>query len=325
MKPCYFQFTRADGLAIACARWDARGPIQGIVQIAHGLGEHLGRYAELAEHLTGAGLVVYGNDHRGHGRMAGAAKAFGSFGRGGFDAVVEDMEQLTKIARVENPGAKVILLGHSMGSFAAQQYVLDHSERIDGLALSGSGVLDGLARLVVASGLAPEKFLNAAFEPARTPSDWLCRDPAVVDAFLKDALCFRWLQPAANESFLASAGKLSDPVRLGRIRHDLPIYLFSGDMDPVGQQLKGVSQLAVRYRAAGISDICFDFYAGGRHEMLNEINRDEVRVRLHRWIASVIRQACALDYAADNRIPAGKRNSRATSRLVAGVANTGSA
>jgi alpha-beta hydrolase superfamily lysophospholipase len=212
---------------------------------------------------------------------------FGDFGEGGFDLLVEDMIRLSRIAKEENPGEPFILLGHSMGSFAAQQYVLDHSREIDGLVLSGSGALDGLVRLA-RSAPAGSNILNAPFEPARTPFDWLSRDSAVVDAFINDRLCFAQLQPAANESFFAASSQLADPARLRQIRSDLPIYLFSGIEDPVGQQLEGVRVLIERYHKAGIYDISNDFYPGGRHEMPNEINRSEVRARLLGWISVVL-------------------------------------
>jgi alpha-beta hydrolase superfamily lysophospholipase len=141
-----FQFTSTDGLRIACARWDSREPSRGIVQSAHGLGEHVGRYLGLIEVLVEAGLVVYGNDHRGHGHTAPSPEHFGDFGEGGFNLLVEDMVRLSLIAKDENPDKPIILLGHSMGSFAAQQFILDHSHSIDGLVLSGSGALDGLVR-----------------------------------------------------------------------------------------------------------------------------------------------------------------------------------
>ena len=134
-----FRFTSADGLRIACARWDSRGPVRGAVQIAHGLGEHIGRYTRTIEVLVSAGLTVYANDHRGHGRTAPSAADLGDFGEGGFDLLVEDMFQLSCVAREENPDETFVLLGHSLGSFASQQYVLDHSREIDGLILSGSG------------------------------------------------------------------------------------------------------------------------------------------------------------------------------------------
>src|SRR6185503_5626038 len=148
----------------ACFRWDSRGSVRGVVQIAHGMSEHIGRYAETIEVLVSAGLTVYGNDHRGHGRTASSAKQFGDFGNGGFDLLVEDMVRLSRIAKDENPNLPFILFGHSMGSFAAQQYVLNHSREIDALILSGSGALDGLARLAT-SVPAGSDILNANFEP----------------------------------------------------------------------------------------------------------------------------------------------------------------
>jgi alpha-beta hydrolase superfamily lysophospholipase len=282
-----FNFTSSDGLRVACFRWDSRGPVRGVIQIAHGMGEHIQRYGEFIDALVSAGVTVYGNDHRGHGLTASSAKQFGDFGKGGFDLLVEDMLRLSRIAKDENPNLPFILFGHSMGSFAAQQYVLDHSREIDALILSGSGAPDGLARLATS---APEgsNVFNANFEPARTPFDWLSRDTGVVDAFMNDPLCFAELQPKAFASFLGAASELSDPLRLRDIRDDLPIYLFSGSEDPIGQQLDGVELLIHRYEKAGLYDISHDFYTGGRHEMLNEINREEVRARLLAWIASVL-------------------------------------
>jgi alpha-beta hydrolase superfamily lysophospholipase len=197
------------------------------------------------------------------------------------------MVRLTEIARDEFPDLPLFLLGHSMGSFAAQSYAIDHSHEIDGLILSGSGTLDGLARMANASP-SGTNLLNAAFEPARTPFDWLSRDARVVDAFINDPLCFASLQPKSLASFLGVAPRLSDPVALATIRCDLPVYLFSGSEDPVGQHLAGVRLLEERYGAAGLCDIAFDFYPGGRHEMLNETNRREVQTRLLGWISGVL-------------------------------------
>ena len=282
-----FQFTSTDGLQIACARWDSRGPVCGVLQIAHGMGEHMGRYVGVIDALTSSGLTVYGNDHRGHGRSASSAAELGDFGDGGFDLLVGDMFRLSRIAKEENPRVPFILFGHSMGSFASQRYVLDHSREIDGLILSGSGALDGLAHL---AGLAAAgtNILNARFEPARTPVDWLSCDPAVADAFMNDPLCFLQLKPASFASFLAAGTRLSDPTSLRKIRADLPVYLFSGSNDPVGQQLEGIRIQIERYRQAGLSDISHDFYPGGRHEMLNEINRNEVMTNLLGWISELL-------------------------------------
>jgi alpha-beta hydrolase superfamily lysophospholipase len=288
--PERFQFKSDDGLSIACVKWSNGHNVRGVVQIAHGLGEHVGRYAELAETLAQAEFVVYGNDHRGHGLTAEPAGSFGDFGPGGFDQVVEDMVSLRVIAKDEHRGKPYILLGHSLGSFAAQQFVLDHGHSIDGLALSGSGALDGLVRVAqsIAPGQDPMKLMNAAFEPARTPFDWLSRDNAEVDAFIKDPLCFPSLKPESMESFLDAFPRLADPREIRKVRDDLPIYIFTGSDDPVGQRLEGVRILLDRYRSAGFTSVAHDFYSGARHEMLHEINRRDVITNLLVWMSGIV-------------------------------------
>jgi alpha-beta hydrolase superfamily lysophospholipase len=164
------------------------------------MGEHIGRYVDTVDAMVAADLTVYANDHRGHGLSAHSQ--LGAFGRGGFELLVQDMVRLSEIAREENPGLPLLLLGHNMGSFAAQRYVIDHSHEIDGLILSGSGSLECLARATRPE-TAGSNLLNAAFEPARTPFDWLCRDQAIVDAFIADPLCFKDLHRESLESFPA--------------------------------------------------------------------------------------------------------------------------
>jgi alpha-beta hydrolase superfamily lysophospholipase len=291
--PERFQFKSDDGLSIACVKWGNSRHVRGVVQIAHGLGEHVGRYAQLAETLVQAEFVVYGNDHRGHGLTAKPAGSFGDFGPGGFDQLVEDMVSLRVIAKDEHRGKPYILLGHSLGSFAAQQFVIGHGHSIDGLALSGSGTLDGLAR--VAQSITPGgdamKMMNAGFEPARTPFDWLSRDNAEVDAFINDPLCFPSLKPDSMESFLDAFPRLADPREIRKMQDDLPVYIFSGSDDPVGQRLEGVRVLIDRYRSAGLTSIAQDFYSGGRHEMLHETNRRDVITNLVVWISGVLNTA----------------------------------
>ena len=293
LEPKRFQFTSADGLSIACVKWSGHHHVRGVVQIAHGLGEHMGRYAALAETLVQGEFVVYGNDHRGHGLTAKPSGNFGDFGPGGFDQLVEDMVSLRVIAKKEHPGKPYILLGHSMGSFAAQQFILDHSHSINGLVLSGSGILDGLVSVAqsVPAGEDPMKLMNASFEPARTPFDWLSRDNAEVDAFIADPLCFPSLKVQSMESFLDAFPRLADPREIRKVRGDLPIYILSGSEDPVGQRLEGVRAFIERYRNAGITSIAHDFYPGGRHEMLHELNRREVFTNLLVWISGILGRA----------------------------------
>lgn len=281
-----FSFTSEDGIEIAYYRWRAEGKASGIVQIAHGMGEHAFRYAHVAEALNQAGFHVFANDHRGHGRTAPNRESLGDLGGAGWDGLVADMVTLTRLARTREGRLPLVLLGHSMGSFAAQQYVIDNSASIAGLVLSGSAAIDKLP--IDPSREADLTAFNAAFEPARTQHDWLSRDPAAVDAYEADPLCGFGVNKRAMESMAANALRLADPAALAQIRKDLPIYIFAGDKDPVNHNLEWLKPVAERYRAAGIANVSEKYYPDGRHEMLNETNRDEVLRDLVSWIKKTI-------------------------------------
>jgi pimeloyl-ACP methyl ester carboxylesterase len=224
----------------------------------HGMGEQIGRYTDLIEVLVASGMVVYGNDHRGHGHTAASPSHFGDFGEGGFNLLVEDMVRLSQVARNENPEKPFILLGHSMGSFAAQQYVLDHGGLMDGLVLSGSGALDRLERAAssVATG---ENILNARFAPPRTPFDWLSRDLAVADAFMKDPLCFPMLQPASMESFLAASSQLADLTVCAEFDPTYPSTCFQAVKIRLASNSRGLvlSWIVTEKRVSLLSRIIF--------------------------------------------------------------------
>jgi alpha-beta hydrolase superfamily lysophospholipase len=281
-----FAFNSEDGLEIAYYRWRAPGKAAGIVQIAHGMGEHSLRYAHVAESFNQGGFHVYANDHRGHGRSVKGPQSLGDFGAGGWNALVGDMVTLTRLARTREGRLPVVLLGHSMGSFAAQQYVLDNSPLISGLVLSGSAAVDKLA--IDPSQDADLTAFNRAFEPARTQHDWLSRDPAAVDAYEADPLCGFGINKKAMETMAASAKRLVDPAALAQIRKDLPIHIFAGDKDPINHNLEWLKPVAERYRAAGIANVSEKYYPEGRHEMLNETNRDEVISDLVSWLQKAI-------------------------------------
>ena len=281
-----FSFGSEDGLEIAYYRWRAPGRAVGIVQIAHGMGEHSIRYAHVAEVLNQAGFHVYSNDHRGHGRSASGRESLGDFQTAGWNGLVADMVTLTRLARTREGRLPLILLGHSMGSFAAQQYVIDNSALIAGLVLSGSAAMDKLP--IDPSQQADLAAFNRGFEPARTAHDWLSRDNAAVDAYEADPLCGFGINKRAMETMVTSVKRLADPAELAKIRKDLPIYIFAGDKDPINHDLEWVKPLAERYRAAGIANISEKYYPQGRHEMLNETNRDEVMRDLVSWLQKAI-------------------------------------
>jgi alpha-beta hydrolase superfamily lysophospholipase len=277
----------SDGSAIRVYSWKGPAPVRGVVQIAHGMGEHALRYRPIARALVNAGYAVYANDHRGHGELAANAKALGDFGPGGFPSLVDDMTVLTRMARKAESGSKLVLLGHSMGSFAAQLYVLDHSELLDGVALSGSAALDLLGAAAM-SGRWQLEDLNAAFNPARTPFDWLSRDPAAVDAYMADPLCGFNVNAESYGSLFSVAPRLADASAIGKIRRELPIFLFAGDRDPVNANLTWFQPLIDRYREAGLTDVSWHVYGGARHEVLNETNRPEVIANFQAWSDRVV-------------------------------------
>lgn len=281
-----FTFPAADGTSIAGYRWTSDTPVRGVLQVAHGMGEHALRYREPLAPIIESGITVYANDHRGHGRTAPGKNQLGDFGPGGFAALPEDMAALTALARRENPGKKLVLLGHSMGSFALQLYLLDHSADIDGAILSGSAALDLLAAAGPPTG-GLEAF-NAGIANPRTTFDWLSRDPKEVDKYIADPLCGFSATESSMQSMFGALMRTMDPAALKTIRPDLPIHLVAGDQDPVNGNLAFLAPLAERYRAAGVTDVTTKFYEGGRHEMLNETNRGEVVANLARWIDTVI-------------------------------------
>jgi alpha-beta hydrolase superfamily lysophospholipase len=276
----------SDGKPINVYQWKGSSPTRGIVQIAHGMGEHPLRYRAVAQALAGAGYVVYANDHRGHGELAAKANELGDFGPQGFPALVDDMTQVTRMARDADKGKPLVLLGHSMGSFAAQLYILDHSDLLDGVALSGTTALDLLGAAAM-SGRWKLEDLNASFDPARTPFDWLSRDPAIVDAYIADPLCGFNVNEASYGTLFGVAPRLANAADIGRIRRDLPMYLFVGDLDPVNAGLTWFRPLVDRYREAGLTDVSWHVYGGARHEVLNETNRAEVVANLLAWIDRV--------------------------------------
>lgn len=292
MREEFSLISAADGITLACYRWLAPEPALGVVQIAHGMGEHALRYAAFAEHLGRAGFHVYANDHRGHGRTAAKRELLGDFGAAGWNGLVADMAQLTRHAHAAHSNLLIILFGHSMGSFAAQQYILDHSELVAGVILSGSASLDRL----FASAAVPQDSskpadltaLNRDFEPARTPFDWLSRDRAEVDKYVADPLCGFGVDARATVSMATGGARTVDPAEVARIRKTLPIYIFAGDKDPVNHHLEWLRPLGERYQAAGITNVTEKFYPDGRHEMLNETNRTEVMRDTTAWLRRAI-------------------------------------
>lgn len=249
--------------------WPVEQP-RGAVVIAHGLAEHARRYTRLIGALNAAGLNVLAMDHRAHGRTSGPA-GLGDFGAAGWDALVADLDPL--VARAGATGLPVILLAHSMGAAAAQQYVPAHGAKLAALVLSGTTLRNPGQ---------PIGDYNAAFE-SRTGYEWLSRDRAEVDAYVRDPLCGFEGQAVINGMDRTDPRRV-DPVLLARIPAALPVLLIAGDADPVNDKLQGLRYLEQCWRSAGVLSIDAHYYPDGRHEMFNETNRDEVTRQLLGWI-----------------------------------------
>jgi alpha-beta hydrolase superfamily lysophospholipase len=237
------------------------------------MAEHARRYARFAQALNAAGYEAVAIDHRAHGVTSGP-HGLGDFGVAGWDGLVADLGQLIDLVRAASPGKPVVLFGHSMGAGAAQQFAPQGSDRIDALILSGT-TLRRPGEAVPA--------YNADFEPARTPYDWLSRDPVQVDRYVEDPLCGFEGQTVRN-GFDRNDPRRVDLHRLARIRADLPVLVVVGDADPVHNRLEGVRYLERLWRAAGVRRIDSLVYPGGRHEMLNETNRDAVVADIVAWL-----------------------------------------
>jgi alpha-beta hydrolase superfamily lysophospholipase len=273
----------ADGLAIRVHRWRPEPAARGVVVIAHGAAEHALRYARFAAALDTAGLAVWAPDHRGHGASPGP-QGLGDFGEGGWAALVRDLGQVIAEARSAHPGAPLCLFGHSMGSFAAQDLCARGASSIDALVLCGStaiGVAPGGPRLSAAS-------FNDAFEPARTPYDWLSRDPAEVDAYVSDPLCGFEGRAQGGARARPDYERLASPELFRGVRSDLPVLLLSGEEDPIHRRLAGLRLLEERLRDGGVVRVDTLYYLGGRHEMLNELNREQVMAESRDWMLDAL-------------------------------------
>lgn len=281
-----FSIEAADGATLTGHQWRVSGAARAVVALAHGLGEHSLRYAPVAEALVGAGFDVVAVDHRGHGLTAATPADLGSFGPRGWDGVVDDYGHVVEVAAASRPDRPVVALGHSLGSFVVQTYLLDHSDRLSAAVLSGSTALDEIAALLDPSAEIDLSMFNAAFQPARTDFDWLSRDPAQVDAYIADPWCGFGLEPGSVASLKAAAPRTGDVAAIAAIRPGFPLYVLSGKEDPIHMGLAWLDKVVARYRQAGL-DVTTRYYDGGRHEVFNETNRDEVLTDLVAWLDGV--------------------------------------
>jgi alpha-beta hydrolase superfamily lysophospholipase len=292
----------ADGTQLALHRWTvAPAGAKGVVMIVHGASEHAARYDRFARFLNEHGYAVYAMDLRGHGGTRLRSGALLDAGPDAWNHFVEDQLWLRDLIAREYPGKKIVLLGHSLGSGIAQDYLTRHGRSVDAYILSGTfygppppdevlKVADDAARTapLETSQIFAGLFIGFNKPFSDKPGfEWLSRDPAEVAKYANDPLCGK---PFGNElarDFFRGLAHMRAAEVEARIPKDVPIHIVSGDQDPVGENTKGVMALIDRYHQLGLTKVTYKFYPQARHELLNETNRDEVQQDLLDWLNSL--------------------------------------
>ena len=301
-----FKFLSSDGQTELYAReYRPEGEAVGIVQIVHGIAEHIARYDAFASFLADHGYIVVLHDQLGHGQSAPDEAHLGFFcEENGWEKAVQDIRTLHDKPEERYPGKPYFLYGHSMGSFLARTYLIRFRTGLDGAVISGTGhqsaalVSAGkaMSALDIRRNGAMHKsdFLNKMafgsyndkFENPRTVSDWLSRDEAAVDLYNEDPLCGFIPTASLLHDMMCGISFITKQKNIDRMKKDLPILFVSGDCDPVGEQGRGVIRAYKCFLKAGMKDVTMKLYHGGRHEMLNEINRAEVYEDVLSWLNS---------------------------------------
>jgi alpha-beta hydrolase superfamily lysophospholipase len=309
MQAIQFEVTTDDGLPLFVRGWlPAAETPKAIIQIAHGMAEHSARYQWLATQFTQAGFAVYANDHRGHGETAVAQKMpHGFFADSqGWQKVVDDLAAVNRHIQAQHVGVPVLLLAHSMGSHIGQSYLIRYGDTVSAAMLSGTrgstGPIRYLGQLLALveswrvgargqSGLLDSMSydaFNKSFRPARTRFDWLSRDQSQVDKYIADPWCGFSCSPRMWRDLLGGLGFNDQRRQQNKINKHLPIALITGARDTSNDAEAGVRKLEKRYLAVGIKRVDVRVYADGRHEMFNEINREEVASDTIAWFNSCL-------------------------------------
>lgn len=287
-------------------RWTPDGDIKGIVQIIHGIAERVERYDDFANYLNSQGFLVVAEDHMGHGSSLEEGGVRGYF-HGGWFTAVDDSCRLMKDTMAEYPDLPYILFGHSMGSFMARTILAKYPDSgISAAIICGTGwqptfalpllikVVEGICKKTGEEN--PNEQLdnmvfgsyNKRIENPRTAKDWLTRDDAIVDAYIADPMC--GFVPACGllRDMMKGIHYIQQPKNLANMKKDLPVFFIAGQEDPVGPYGKGVEQAAKAFRKAGMINVALKLYPDCRHEILNELNKDEVYGDVTKWISQVI-------------------------------------
>ena len=262
-----------------------------------------------AKKFSENGFIVYAHDHRGHGETSKSEEERGYIAdKEGFDLLVEDVKELSDIIKKENEELPLILFGHSMGSFVSQRYIELYGDKIDGVILSGTngrpdpitklGIIISRDEMILRGRKAKSKVMdklsfgdfNSNFKPNRTDYDWLCSVDEEVDKYIADPQCGFVCTTSYYYDLIRGLWKINEKENLKLIPKDLPVLIFAGDKDPVGDFGKGIIRLYECYKDLGIENLRYKLYKDGRHEMLNESNKDEVIEDILKWCNEILKK-----------------------------------
>ena len=277
-----------------------------ILQISHGMCEHIGRYRRFAEFLTKQGILVCGNDHLGHGKTAKTPADLGFFGeKNGWRFLIRDVKQLTEIMKSKYKNIPLFLLGHSMGSFVARAYLSWYSDLVNGAILLGTSggvaakstaaaitnlmcAMHGIRfRSGAVTKLATETF-TLKVSGKKSDMDWLTRDRKVIEGYQRDKTSSFIFTAKAYNDMITLLNTVSAKDWADSVPENMPTLIMSGDMDPVGEYGKGVYKVYNRLKKAGVKDVTLRLYKGARHELLHELNRGEVFGHILDWLEAHI-------------------------------------
>ena len=291
-----------DGTEIFVRKWAEVENPQGVVQIAHGMAEHSGRYGGLASFLNKRGFIAVASDHRGHGQTGEKAGLMGYFApERGFDRVVDDLHFISTKTKEERQGLPLFLFGHSMGSFFVRRYLQRYGQAVTGAIIMGSagdpGFAARLGKLIARWQMRrdptkPSAFLdklsfgayNKRIENPRTKFDWLSRDVREVQKYMDDPHCGMVCSSGFFFDLLTGLQLIHDPQEIAGMPKELPLLVLSGEADPVGGYGRGVRQFVGLLKNHGITNIELKLYPEARHELLNELNKDQVMEDIAKWL-----------------------------------------
>lgn len=297
------KFESFDGKKIHLVNWNPDGEVRGVVQLVHGLAEHVARYQDFAEVMCANGYAVYGHDQRGHGKSLSDEDVVGHFAdQGGWEFLMKDISKINNLISTEHPSAPIFVLGHSMGAIITSYFrELYDNDNIKGYLLSSlpfeQGALSSLgigvgkfqalfkgniSQAVIHNYLSFETF-NKAFKPNRTACDWLSRDETSVDLYVADPKCGQLSTVQLYQDMLFGLKEIYKEENLQKIAFEKPVFFFAGTDDPVSGGVKKFNETKgklVRYT----KDLETKLYEGGRHEMFHEINRNDVFLDVLAWL-----------------------------------------